>query len=43
MESPRNVPAQIRTPSEPLPKLVQSASSYACLRISATQFAAAAW
>ena len=40
-ESPRSVPAQMRTPSEPPPYFVYSASSYACLKTSANQFPAA--
>lgn len=40
-ESPRSVPEQMRTPSEPLPHFAYSASSYACLKASANQLPAA--
>lgn len=39
--SPRSVPEQMRTPSEPAPHIVRSASPYACLSVSANQLPAA--
>jgi hypothetical protein len=38
VESPRIVPPQMKTPSEPPPPSRHSASSYACLKTSANQF-----
>lgn len=41
--SPRNVPPDMRAPSEPVPHFEYNASSYACLKTSANQFPAAVY